>query len=102
MATVRYWSGAWIGGGEDRYFSPGEIHSHVMWGFDLGDSISVTATPMGLSYAGVLSITPFPTLSVEDIQVESDASGNRLYFSVRNCGNTYLGAYSINFGFINS
>jgi hypothetical protein len=99
MANVNYWSASWVAGEygllDDLY--PDEVHSWVMWGFNIGDVLNVVAYPVvGDPTAGER------ILEVENARVEGDPSGYRFYFSIRNTGNSSIPGYSLNYSGISN
>jgi hypothetical protein len=96
MANVSYWFGSWVSS-QGNDLVPGDSHEWIMWGFNYGDAMSVSAHPVVLLNALVER-----TLSVEDVRVESDLSGNRLYFTIRNTGSNSVPGYGMGFSMISN
>ena len=71
---------------------PGDVHSWIMWGFNYGDVVSVSAHPV------VGNPNAERILAVENVHVEGNVGGRRLLFDVRNVGPDsipgYINAYS--------
>ena len=91
MPNVNYFFASWSTTGNDFY--PGQSHSWMMWGFGYGDVVSVTAHPV----AGPAGDR---FLVVEDVKIEGDSTGRRLYFTVRNVGNISMPGYGMGFSWI--
>jgi hypothetical protein len=93
MATVNYWLGTWVSADEVG-LGPGETHSWIAWGFfNYGDAISISAHPVVL--AGVDR-----QLAVENVSVEGNDSGRRVFYTVRNVGSSSVIAYGVGYGAI--
>jgi len=96
MATVTYWFGSWVAAGGASYLMPGATHHWVAWGpFSYGHSLVVTAHPVVL--AGVSR-----ALAVEDIQIQGDGSGRRIFYTVRNVGGEPVPGYGVGYTAISS
>ncbi len=95
MATTLYWFGSWVSGPGQAYLNPGAAHYWVLWGFEYGSAISVTAHSVVLVNELVER-----TLTVEDVRVEGDNTGRRLYFTVRNTGSNATPGYGMGFSFV--
>ena len=94
MANVTYFFAYWVGAeGNDLY--PGQSHRWIMWGFNYGDALSVSAHPVA-GPAGDRYLT------VQDIQVEADESGRRFYFTVKNVGSVSIPGYGMGFSQISN
>jgi len=92
MPNVSYFFGSWTAG-EDGYLYPGQSHYWLMWGFSYGDAVSVSAHPVA-GPAGERF------LAVEDIKIEGDPGGRRLYFTVKNVGSISIPGYGMGFSWI--
>lgn len=94
MANVSYFFGSWVSGGPQDDLAPGEAHYWFAWGFfDYGGAISLTAHP-------VVGAPVERRLAVENVFMEGDPGGRRLYFSVRNIGNSSVPGYGVGYGTI--
>ena len=95
MANVSYWQASWVDEGETGLL-PGHEHSWIMWGFDYGHVVTVTAAPLNSSAGDQI-------LMVKDVQSEADPSGGRrLYFTIRNTGPVRAIGYGMNFSFVSA
>jgi len=91
MANVDYWAGSWVG--DDLL--PNETHDWIMWGFQYGDAVSLTAQAVtGNPNAGER------ILRIENQRFEGDPSGRRLYYTVRNVSNEPIPGYIVGFAMI--
>jgi hypothetical protein len=93
MANVSYWQGGWASGGSDDLL-PGQTHSWIAWGFSASDVVSLTAQPV----VGNPDATRI--LAVENVTVEGDVTGRRMFYNVRNAGPDSIPGYLVNFGYI--
>ena len=89
MATVSHHFGSWVGGN----LLPGQAHHWIYWGFQYGDMLSVSAHAV----AGDPTVGE-RVLAVQDVRVEADPSGRRLYFTVRNVGAAPVPGYGMGIG----
>jgi hypothetical protein len=89
MANVWYWSGSWTSGGDGDDLGPGETHDWIMWGYNYGDAITLTAHPVGGADENILAI--------ENVQIQADGSGRRLFYTVRNVGSNFITGYAVGF-----
>ncbi len=89
MANVSYMSGSWVSAGPAHDLAPGRSHSWISWGFGYGDALSVSAHPVVGAPVGER------ILAVENVRVEGDPSGRRLYYTVRNAGPTSVPGYAL-------
>jgi hypothetical protein len=92
MANVNYFFTSWVGSEGDDFY-PGDTHYWVMWGFDYGNIVYASAHP-------VVGPPGERVLAVEDIRIEGDPSGRRLYCTVRNVGAYSMPAYGIGFSWV--
>ncbi|MGB8524645.1 MAG: hypothetical protein WCD43_16900 [Candidatus Acidiferrales bacterium] len=101
MAKVSYWSGSWATVSPDfeDHLVPGAVHSWIMWGFGQGDTLTITAHPGHFNNPGEPRAEE--TLAVENVQVEEDTSGRRVFFDVRNVGSFAVFGYVMGFGMVN-
>jgi hypothetical protein len=96
MANVSFFFGSWVSAGPGNDMPPGSTHSWVMWGFNYGDSVNVTAQPVqSLNQGG-----PEYILAVENVRMQTDPGGRRLFFTVRNVGPNAVDGYGMGFGMI--
>jgi hypothetical protein len=93
MANVSYWAGSWASGGDGDDLGPGESHNWIMWGFDYGDAVSLSAHP-------VVGAPVERYLAVENTRIEADPNGRRLYFTVRNVGQNSVPGYTIGYSWV--
>lgn len=94
MANVSYWFGSWTSGGEADDLAPGDVHNWIAWPYDYGDAITVTATPL---QGGDEQI-----LTVENVRIQADAGGRRIFYSVRNAGNTFVPGYGVGYSYVSN
>ena len=94
MANVSYWFGFWQSAGPDSDLLPGEVHNWIAWPINYGDALSVTATPVqgGLEHI----------LAVENVRMQSDQTGRRIFYTVRNVGQTAVPGYGVGYGYISA
>ena len=92
MANVTYWAGSWASAGPDDDLVPGDTHSWITWPVNGDEAISISAHPVqgGLEHI----------LAVENVQIESASDGRRIFFTVRNAGESDVPAYIIGHAFI--
>ncbi|WP_299590641.1 hypothetical protein [Mucilaginibacter sp.] len=98
MANISYWFGSWVSGwesGGSPDLRPGETHNWTFWGFKYGDAVSVTAHPVVL-----INYLEERVLNIENVRIEGDLSGSRLYFTVRNSGSNSVPGYGLGFSII--
>lgn len=95
MATVNYWFGSWVSGAGQSDFAPGQSHSWVMWGFNYGDVVDVSAHPVV-----IVNIHEERVLEVTDVRIEADETGKRFYFTVKNVGSNSMPGYGMGFSMI--
>jgi hypothetical protein len=95
MATVSHWFGSWVSGGPTDDLHPGQPHYWIFWGFNYGDALSLSAHAV----AGNPNVGE-RILAVEDVRVEADPSGRRLYFTVRNVGAASVPGYGIGYAMV--
>ncbi|HKC24095.1 MAG TPA: hypothetical protein VKF32_05100 [Thermoanaerobaculia bacterium] len=93
MANVSYWLGTWLSAGPGDDLPPGATHDWIMWGFGYGEAISVSAHP-------VVGAPEDRVLAVENVRIEGDPGGRRMFFTVRNAGPSFVPGYGIGYGFI--
>jgi hypothetical protein len=96
VANVRYWFGSWVSTNGDE-LPPGGVHSWVAWSYNYGETITITANPLIDESGGEQQI-----LTVENVQVEADVSGRRMFFNVRNVGPGSIDGYGIAYSFVSS
>ena len=94
MANVRYWFGSWVSANEADALAPGGVHNWIAWPYNYGETITVTASPL---QGGDEQI-----LAVENVQIEADPNGRRIFYSVRNGGNTFVDGYGVGYSFVSS
>ena len=92
MANVNYWFGYWLAASEADALAPGEVHSWIAWPYSYGDSIGISASPLEGGEEHLLA--------VENVSLQADASGRRMFFSVRNTGRSQVDAYGIGYSHI--
>ncbi len=92
MAHVNHWTGFWQSAGPNNDLLPGNTHQWIAWPINYGDALSVTASPVqgGLQHV----------LAVENVQIQSDATGRRIFYTVRNAGQTPVPGYAVGYGYI--
>lgn len=95
MAHVAYASVSWTSTGFSYDLQPGEAHYWALWGFGSGDAVSVSAHP-------VVGAPVDRILAVEDVRIQGDPSGRRLYCTVRNVGPSPVPGYAVGFGWISA
>jgi hypothetical protein len=93
LATVTYWFGWWVSAGVGDDLGPGETHNWIMWGFNYGDALSLSAHP-------VTGPPEERVLAVENVRIEGDAGGRRLYYTVRNVGMSSVPGYGIGYAMV--
>lgn len=93
MASTAHWTGSWVSGPGDPPLLPGKSHSWVMWGYSYGDAISVSAHP-------VHRLGDPAVLEVEDVQMQVDDGGRRVFCTVRNVGSNFVRGYAIAFAIV--
>jgi hypothetical protein len=98
MANMSFFFGSWASSGPANDLPPGAAHGWIMWGFNYGDSVNVTAQPVQSVNEG----GPEHILAVENVRMQTDPGGRRLFFTVRNVGNTDVPGYGMGFGMIRS
>ena len=95
MAHVTYWSFTWGGvgapGGLGSGMPPDARHPWFTFGFPQPSAIVATA------YPNVGGDNPENFLAVEDIKIQTDATGSRFYFTVHNVGVNEVRAYTVSF-----
>jgi hypothetical protein len=91
MANVRYWFGSWVSA-EGNDLQPGDAHSWIAWPINYGEALSITASPVqgGVEYV----------LAVQDVAIQSDPNGRRIFFTVRNVGQNAVPGYGIGYSFV--
>ncbi len=95
MANVGYWLGAWVSGGHTDDLGPGDTHHWMMWGFRYGDAISLTA------HAVTGAPVPERVLQIENVRVGADSGGGRrLYYTIRNVGNSSVPGYAVGYAMV--
>lgn len=94
MASVLYWSGSWVSGGDD--LAPGETHPWAVWFFRVSDVVSVTAFPV--------TGNPFVTrtMMIRNLRTEGRSDGLRVFFDVVNVGNASIPGYFFNLAMVNA
>lgn len=95
MANVRYWLGTWVSSGPANDLHPGEAHHWVSWGFNYGDAMSLTAHP-------VIGAPVERYLAIEDVRIEGDPGGRRLFYTVRNVGFSTIPGYGVGYAWISA
>ena len=95
MANVSYFFSSWTSAGPGSDLAPGGTHGWIMWGFDYGHMINVSAHP-------VVGGPGERKLAIENVQIQGDTTGRRLLFTVRNVGSTFVPGYGMGFGWISS
>lgn len=110
MATVDYWQGVWFTLDPSYALRPGDGDDWIYWGYNFGDAISVTAHP-----CCIFDPMPAPDLrqriiAIENVQAEMNLTldpgdprllgpeERRLFFTVRNVGQTPVDGYYIGYG----
>ena len=94
MATVNYWFSSWVSADPTNDLLPGAPHNWIFWGFNYGDVISFSVHPL-IGGAGQL-------LAVENVQMETDPSGRRMFYTIRNVGSNPVDAYGVGFSLVSS
>jgi hypothetical protein len=89
MANVVYWSGSWTSSGDDDDLYPGESHYWIAWGYNYGDAITITAHPVQGNDEHILA--------VENVRIQADAGGRRIFYSVRNAGAAQVPGYAVGY-----
>jgi len=97
MATTNYWFGSWVSGAGQSDLYPNQSHGWVMWGFNYGDAVDVSAHPVVL-----LNAHEERVLQVLDVRIEGDDTGRRLYFTVKNVGSNPVPGYGMGFSMISN
>ncbi len=92
MANVSYWSSSWVSGVGAPPLASGETHEWISWGFNYGDVLNVSAHPVTAGDPVILE--------VQNIRIEHDVTGQRLYFTVKNVGNLFTRGYAMAFSII--
>jgi hypothetical protein len=92
MANVNYWFGYWLSASEADALAPSGAHYWIAWPYGYGDSIGISASPLEGGEEHVLV--------VENVQLQADATGRRMFFSVRNVGRSQVDAYGIGYSYI--
>jgi hypothetical protein len=93
MANVDYWFASWVSNEGDE-LPPGGTHSWIAWPYTYGQTITVTATPL---QGGEEQI-----LAVENVQLQADPGGRRIFFNVRNVGNSFIAGYGMGFSYVSN
>ncbi len=60
-----------------------------MWGLRAGDAISLTAHPVAGGEEHILAI--------ENVQIEADGTGRRLFYTGRGVGSSFIPGYAVGF-----
>jgi len=93
MANLMRWFGSWVSA-EGHDLQPGQAHHWIMWGFNYGDVLAVTAHPVSRQGG------PQRILFVENVRIERLNGDNKLAFSVRNGGTDGIPGYGMGFSII--
>jgi|ERR1700730_9255797 len=94
MATVNYGFGSWVSADDSNALFPGETHNWIVWGFNYGDAISFSVHPL---VGGAEQI-----LAVENVQMQTDSGGRRMFYTVRNVGSNAVNGYGIGYSLVSS
>ncbi|MCW5977550.1 MAG: hypothetical protein KIT09_05715 [Bryobacteraceae bacterium] len=95
MAKVSHFFSGWASSGPGNDMAPGQAHGWIMWGFGYGDAVSVSVHP-------VVGAPVERFLQVENVRIQGDPAGRRLFFTVRNVGNSFVPGYGMGFGWISA
>jgi len=87
MASLSYWFGYWVSASEADALAPGDSQDWIAWPYNSGDALSISASPLHLGEEQILA--------VENVRLQGDIGGRRLFFTVRNAGRSLVDAYGI-------
>lgn len=94
MANVSYWFGSWESASDADALPPGGVHNWIAWPYSYGDAITVTATPLEGGDEQILA--------VENVRIQADSGGRRIFFTVRNAGSSFIEGYGMGFSYVSS
>ena len=92
MANVSYWFGYWVSASAVDALAPGDSHDWIAWPYNYGDAISISASPL---QGGEEQI-----LDVENVRLQADTGGRRIFFTVRNAGRSLVDGYGIGYSYV--
>jgi hypothetical protein len=92
MASLSYWFGYWVSASEADALAPGDSQDWIAWPYNSGDAISISASPLHLGEEQILA--------VENVRLQGDIGGRRLFFTVRNAGRSLVDAYGIGYSYV--
>jgi hypothetical protein len=92
MASVSYWFGYWVSASPAEALAPGDSQDWIAWPYNSGDAISISASPL---HPGESQI-----LAVENVRLQGDIGGRRIFFTVRNAGQSLVDGYGIGYSSI--
>lgn len=92
MANVNYWFGYWLAANVSDALAPGEVHDWIAWPYSYGEAvgISASATEPGEEHI----------LAVENVRLQDDVNGRRMFFAVRNVGRSLVDGYGVGYSHI--
>jgi hypothetical protein len=92
MASVRYWFGYWMSASPAEALAPGDSQDWIAWPYNSGDAITISASPL---HPGESQI-----LAVENVRLQGDIGGRRIFFTVRNAGQSLVDGYGMGFSYV--
>lgn len=91
MANVSYWSSAVM-----NDLLPGDADPWIMWGFNYGDVVYVSAHPV------VGDPNAERILRIENLRIEGNVGGRRLMFDARNAGPDSIPGYILAYSWVSA